>query len=437
MERHRTRSSHRTARFKRPAVRRARRTRSVAAFAAAMLGLIAVPAIAVGAASDIVNGVLGTAESTGDRAGVPGVGTGYQPPLHTSDPHGQGSVATVDIAPSNQAPLPNNDPATGDEEVVVGDSRGEYSGGQYHGRVTILHVLLPVINQSVDISFKTEEGQTNNGPLGPLQDGLDQFCTETTVCLTLLAVNSSTTSSGSQNSFQTAGADIGGGAVTADVLSSSGNISDDGNCQTATGDSSWADVDAGGVITADLLQGSSSSTACSDGSTSQTNSSQLLNVLGLGLPILPAGCNDGTADTNIIPPAPLDDLIVAACHADDSSGAGEAVAQATNPYGVREALTVFLLGGLIKVTLSGPESHAQAPPATGAAGETGGPGNPPGPGDPDGPGGDDTTVAGEAAAGDGSLAFTGSNLLLLALIGIGLVASGLAATTLSRHRQTA
>ena len=434
MERHHVRP----ARFKRPAVRRARRNRSVTAIATALLGMIAVPAIAFGAATDIVNGVLGGAGGTADRAGVPGVGTGYQPPLHTSDPHGQGSVAVVDVGPSQDLPLPDSDPSNGDEDIVIGDSRGEYSGGQYHGRVTILRALIPIIGQNVDISFKTEEGQTNNGPLGPLQAGLDTFCVDTSVCLTLLAVNSSTNSSGSQNSFQTAGADIGGGAVTADVLSSSGNISDDGTCQTATGSSSWVDLDVGGALTADALQGSSSSTSCNNGTQNQTNDSELLNVLGFGLPILPAGCNNGTADTNVIPPDPIDDLIVLACHADDSSGAGEAVNQAASPYGVREALTVFLLGGIVKITLSGPESHAQAPPAVVPAGETGGPGNnTDGPGNP-GPGGDDTSVAGEAGPGAGdTLPFTGTNLLLLALIGAGLLAAGLAATTLSRHRETA
>jgi hypothetical protein len=435
----RTRATHRPARFKRPAVRRARRQRSAAAVTASLLALIIVPAVAFGAAGDLVKGVLGGAggavSGPVSQAGVPGTGTGYQPPLHTDDPHGQGSVATVDVGPSQALPLPNNDPATGDEDIVVGDSRGEYSNGAYHGRVTILRALVPLIGANIDISFKTEEGQTNNGPLGPLQTALDQVCTQTTVCLTLLAVNSSTTSSGSQNSFETAGATVGPpGTASASVLSSKGDISDNGSCQTATGESNWADVDALGVVTADVLQGSSSSTACQDGSKSQTNNSTLLNVLGLGVPILPAGCNNGTPDTEVVPPAPIDQIIVLACHADDSSGAGEAVTQASNPYGVREALTAFLLGGLIKITLSGPESHAVPPPDTGTAGQVGGPDDAPGnPGAP-GAGSNPGPVAGEAGAGGDTLPFTGSNVLLLALIGIGLVAFGLGASTLSRHR---
>ena len=431
MERH-----PRPARFKRPRVRKARQRRSLAAFIAAFGALILVPTVAVGAAGDIVNGVLGGGAA--ERAGIPGTGTGYQPPLHTSGPHGQGTIATVDIAPSDQLPLPNNDPANGDEEIVVGDTRGEYSGGQYHGRVTILHAdLLAIIGlPAIDISFKTEEGQTNNGPLGPLQTQLDAICTSSTVCLTLLAVNSTTSSSGSQNSFETASASIGPpGTASADVLQSNGNISDDGTCQTATGNSSWVDVDVLGVITADVLQATSTSQACNDGTSSQTNDSTLLNLLGFGVPILPPGCNDGTADTEVIPPAPLDALIVLACHANDSNGTSETVSQATSPYGVREALGAFLLGGLIKISLSGPESHAEAPPATAAAGEVGrGPGDPGEPGGAGGAGGPGGPVAGEAGAGGDSLPFTGSNLLLLTLIGVGLIASGCAATTLSRHR---
>ncbi len=432
----------RVARFKRPAVRRKRRARSTAATVAAILGLATVPALSFGAADDLVNGVLG---GVGERAGIPGTGTGYQPPLHTGDPHGQGAVATIDIAPSDQLPLPNNDPANGDEEVVVGDSRGEQSGGKYHGRVTILHVgLLSAIGlPDVDIAFKTEEGQTSTGPLGPLQTQLDAFCTASgdAVCLTLLAVNSSTSSSGSQNSFQTAGASLFGGLATVDVLESSGNISNDGTCQTASGSSSWLDLNIAQVITADALQSSSTSQACNNGSQSQTNQSTLLDVFALGnIPILPMGCNDGTADTDVVPPAPIDDIIVASCHANDSNGVGEAVTQAGAPYGVREALSIFLLGGLIKIVASGPESKATAPPVIVPAGETGGPGNPGnpgGPGGPDGPGDPGGPIAGEAQAGEDTLAFTGSNLLLLALIGAGLVTAGLAVTTLSRHRGTA
>jgi hypothetical protein len=429
MERHRPRTA-----------RRNRRAQALIAFAAALLVSICVPTLAFGGVSELLGGVLG---GQAPRAGVPGTGTGFQPPLHTADPHGQGSVLGVDVGPSNQLPLPNGDPASGDEDIVVGDTRGDYSGGAYHGRVTILHAMVPLIGLSLpDIAFKTEEGQTNTGPLGPLQTQLDAVCTSSSVCLTLLAVNSTTSHSGSQNSFETAGATVGPpGTLSASVLKSSGNISDDGTCQTATGSSSWLDLDGlGGLLTADALQGSSSSKACNNGAPSQTNDSELLNVLGFGIPILPAGCNNGTADTEIIPPAPISSLIVAVCHADDSNGVGEPVSQTTAPYGVRDALDVFLLGGLVRIGVSDPESHAVAPPVVTPLGETGkGKGNPGGAdnGNPAGPGDDGSTAAGEAQPGGESLAFTGMNLLLLALIGAGMLTAGLAVTTLSRHQRPA
>src|SRR4051812_30128225 len=161
-----------------------------------------------------------------DRTDIPGRDRGYQPPIHNSDPNGQGSVLDIDVGPSDSLPLSNNDPANGDEDIVVGDSRGEYSGGAYHRRGTILPAMVPLIGLSLpDIAVKTEQGQTNNGPLGPLQTQLDAVCTGSTVCLTLLGVNSTTSTQGSNNSFETAGATIGPpGTLSVSVLKSSGNI---------------------------------------------------------------------------------------------------------------------------------------------------------------------------------------------------------------------
>jgi hypothetical protein len=437
MERHPVRP----ARFKRPAVRRARRHRSLSAFAAALLAMVAVPTLALGAADDLVNGVLGATGGAGERAGTP---PNYQPPLHGTNPHGQGTVATVDLNPSNSAPLPG-DPAQSDEDVVVGDSRGEQNGGTYHGRVTVLHVnLLGLINQDIG-RVETSPGQTNNGPLGPIQSAIDaNICTplgQAAGCVTVAGISSSTTNTGSSNSFQLASANlaaalpvVGALSVSAGAAGSQGNISENSNCQTATGSSNVAnaDVDAAAItaldpVEADVLSSSSTSQACNDGSKSTTNDSNVLSLMGQGIPVPAAGCPgpNETPDTNFTALAPV---IATVCNADDVDNG-----QTGAPYGVREALSVFGLGGVIKVAFSGPESHAVAPDEAGGpgegepAGEVGGP-------DDDGR---DTSTAGELGEGGDSLPFTGANLLLLGLVGVGLIALGLAGTTLSRYRRTA
>jgi hypothetical protein len=213
-------------------------------------------------------------------------------------------------------------------------------------------------------------------------------------------------------------------------------------------------------LTADALNASSTSTACNNGTpATQTNNSEVINLAGTGIPLPAEGCPgpNETPDTvfSLL-------LISTVCNADDSDGAGEATAQTGSPYGVREALTVFLLDlpvqspldALlpIKATTAGPESHAVAPTATtppedpptdgpngagsgGSEGEQGGGG-----GGGGGNGGGDVggPVATTAEPGDGQLAFTGTNLIVLALIGAGLVFGGLMLTSTARnHRRAA
>lgn len=426
MERHRSRPA-----------RSPRRAQALIAFAAALLVSICIPALAFGGASELIGGVLGQA---GDRAGTP---PSYQPPLHGANPHGQGSVATIDLNPSNSTPLPG-DPAAGDEDIVIGDSRGEQNGGTYHGRVSVLHVkLLGLINQDIG-RFETNPGQTDNGPLGPVQSAINSaICTplgQPAGCVSVLAISSATTNSGSTNSFQLAGANlaatlpvVGALTVAGGVAGSQGNISENGQCQTATGSSNVANASVGATaitgvtpVTADVLSGSSTSKACNDGTKSTTNDSTVLTLAGQGVPVPAAGCSgpNEVPNTSFTPLAPV---VAAVCNADDKNNG-----QTSDPYGVREALAVFGLAGVIKVVLSGPESHAVAPDETAGgqgepAGEVGGPG----------PGAGDGSVANDASSGGDTLPFTGMNLLLLTLVGLGMVASGLAATTLSRHRRTA
>src|SRR5689334_13339285 len=62
-----------------------------------------------------------------------------EPPLHGTNPHGQGSVAVVDISPNAQRPY-SADPtgASDSEDVVVGRARGEQrADGSYHGHITV------------------------------------------------------------------------------------------------------------------------------------------------------------------------------------------------------------------------------------------------------------------------------------------------------------
>ena len=438
-----------------------RRATVIAAFAAILVVVVGVPTLALGA--DRVDNILGQvgggdgsgstagsgASSSGgsvsDKAGVPP--DNYVPPLHGTDPHGAGSIATVDLTPGDTNPY-GSDPSTSGEEVVVGDTNGTQSGGQYHGRVTVLWLFgNPVIQVT------SNQGESNDGPFQPINDGLQQLCDGSggQLCLKLLDMHSSSDANGSTNSFELLGAHLGGDqGLLIDVGTSNGNISQSGDCQTAHGDSGVANIDAGGGPLADVGQSDSTSTACS-GSSTQDQHSTLL-ALG-GNEVLPGCGPDGPANTELIPAEPLLGVL---CNASDSNGS-----QTSAPYGVREALAVFALinegipgGALLRVTAGSAESHAVAPgptttenPPTGTSGGTKGAGGKGGNGGNGGNNGGNGNGAGngggggaanQAAAGNGSLAFTGADLLVLGLIGGALILGGLALTTLAgrSHRQT-
>src|SRR5262249_61673472 len=112
-----------------------------------------------------------------------------------------------DLTPSTTNPLPG-DPTQGNEEVIAGDSRGQQStDGTYHGRVTLLYLLGSPI-----IQVTSDPGQSNDGPLQPLQDGLDQICSASSnqLCLTVLGMHSSSNGNSSTNSFEGLGPHVGG-----------------------------------------------------------------------------------------------------------------------------------------------------------------------------------------------------------------------------------
>lgn len=441
-------------RKRRKLVRRRRRATVVAAFAAVLAMVVGVPTLASASpVDDLLNG-LGVGSGAGGGAGSSGGGSTsapadtragvpptYTPPLHGTSPHGQGTDAVVDLTPGSSNPI-SSDPSESGEDVIIGDSRGEQGASGYNGRVTLAYLFGQPI-----VQVTTNPGESKDGPLQPLQDGLDQLCDASgnQLCLTLLGMHSSTTSNSSTNSFEAVGAHIGGPTgINADVLTSNGNISDDGTCQTAHGDSSVADANVG-PLTADALQGSSTSTACNSGTQSVDQSSTVVNLGGTGLPLPTAGCDNGTPNTNFDALSPLLALV---CNADDTNGS-----QTGAPYGVREALSVFALitgdTALIKAAAAGPESHAVAPASTttpptppgggGTAGAGGKGGNQGGNGSGagNGSGVGNGSAAGSAAAGSGQLAFTGADLLALGLVGGALILGGLALTTAGRrHRQT-
>jgi hypothetical protein len=432
-------------RKRRSTLRRRRRATAATALAAVLAVLAAVPTLAsAGPVDDLLNQVgLGGAGSVGGaappepKAGVPST---YTPPLHGTNPHGQGSVAVLDFEPSNTNPYPGEPTAEGCsgapadcEEVVIGDSRGEQGSSGYNGKVTLLYL---VGNPIVQVT--SSPGESEDGPLQDLQDGADQLCSESggNICLTLLGMHSSSTSNSSTNSFTAAGLQLGGrGGLEAEAASSHGNISSDGTCQTSHGDSSVASVGAGGDPIVDLMQGSSTSTACNNGSQTVDNNSTVLafggNEVAAEQSDPSEGCADGTPNTNFTDFLPILGFV---CNADDTNGS-----QTDAPYGVREALTLFLLveegTPFLKVTGAGPESHSvppplastSTPPTGGTGGATGGGGN--GSGNDNG-GGNGNGAAAESAIGARSqLAFTGANLLALGLVGAALILGGIALTT--------
>jgi hypothetical protein len=436
---------------------RRRRITALVASTAIFAMVVGVPALAsanqvddllngLGVGSGSVGGSTGssggsTSSAADTRAGVPPT---YTPPLHGTNPHGQGTDAVVDLTPGTSNPV-SSDPSQSGEDVVVGDSSGEQGSSGYSGKVTLAYLFGQPL-----IQVTSNPGESKDGPLQPLQDGLDQLCgaSGNQVCLTVLGMHSSTTSNSTTNSFEAVGAHVGGaGGVNADVLTSNGNVSDDGTCQTAHGDSSVAGANVG-PLTADALQGSSTSTACSSGTQSVDQNSTVVNLAGTGLPLPSAGCADGTPNTNFDALSPL---LATVCNADDSNSG-----QTGSPYGVREALSLFALitgdTSAIKVAAAGPESHAVAPAANttpttpgggtagagGKGGNKGGAGSGAGNGNGSGSGAGNGSAAGSAAAGNGQLAFTGADLLMLGLVGGALILGGLALTTMGgrRHRQT-
>lgn len=274
-----------------------------------------------------------------------------QPPAHGSDPHGQGGVAVVDTNPSSERPLAS-DPtgAASGEDAIVGRARGEKVNGAYHGHITILSLLGQEL-AAVD----SAPGETKNGPLQSVQTGiLDPLCMSTSnqVCLSVLTANSTTTATSSTNDFAIARASVLGLGVGA--AESKGTISEDANCQTSDGSAKTANVASpGGGAVAQVANSTSHSKSCRGAAAEVSNTSSVIGLGGIQVPIPAAGCANGTPDTVTGIPA----VLPIVCNADDIAGA----------QAVREALDVFVLtvGGtsLAKETTAAAETFSVAPPA--------------------------------------------------------------------------
>lgn len=310
------------------------------------------------------------------------------PALHGTQPHGQGTVAAIDLVPSSQRPL-TCDPASttgcNPETIVVGRSRAiQRPDGSFHGHITIAAIAGNEI-----LGVDTNPGQTKAGPLDQLQQAvLTPLCNMTamSVCLGVVTADSATTATGSTNHFETANLALGAppvpglpaAGISASAASSDGNLSTSGQCQTGTGDSRVANATVAGTVLANLIESSTTSTACANAAPTQTNTSSVIGLGGVDVPLPAPGCADGTANTS----SGIPTLLPIVCNADDGQpGSSGNPTQATAPYGVREALDVFIgaLGPMVlaKVTTGASESLAVAPPApqTCPAGQTGTPPN--------------------------------------------------------------
>ena len=272
-----------------------------------------------------------------------------QPPLHGTNPHGQGGVAVVDGNPSAERPLGGNpDGSDSGEEVVVGRARGEQTaGGAYHGHITILALFGNELG-GVD----TAPGETKNGPLQPLQQGvLDPLCTSSggQTCLSVLTANSTTTATGSTNDFALARASVAGLGVGA--AESAGAISETSECQTSAGGARTANVTSRTGVVAAAANSGATSTSCRNQAPQLTRTSQVIQLGGTAIALPAAGCADGTPDTVV--EIPLVATIV--CNADEVAGAAV----------VRDALDVFVLNvagtSLLKETTAASEAVSVAP----------------------------------------------------------------------------
>lgn len=327
-----------------------------AGFALALsLFLLSAPAAAE---AGLLSGLLGSKQGN-----TPGQG-GYTPPAHGTNPHGQGSVAVVDLMPERENPLPA-EPGSGGEEVVAAESRAERGeDGRHSADATLVGVL------GIDLGSHAGEGESAHGPLEPLQAALlDPLCEglNRLACVEVLRADAAAGESGAESNTAVANVELlGEDGLDAKVAESNASIKEEDGCTVAHGDATTAKLDLGSATLLDV--GSSSATAdeCTDpppdpdppADPGPERDSTVVELLGLGLPLPAAGCGDGAPNSEF---TLLSELLATSCHADDSSNGGSG--QLEGEYAVREALSAFVLEfdgtALLKGTLGA--SEAQAP----------------------------------------------------------------------------
>ena len=121
-------------------------TLSIAAIVAA---LMVVPALASATVVDDVLNGLGLGAGQGGQQAPSGKGHGstksgvppdYVPPLHGTNPHGEGDAATISLAPTGPNPVTGTPGQP--ESVVLGSSKGEQNAdGTYHGHINVLSLF--------------------------------------------------------------------------------------------------------------------------------------------------------------------------------------------------------------------------------------------------------------------------------------------------------
>ena len=368
-------------------------------------------------------------------------GSSYTPPMHGTNPHGQGTVVSSSVSPSSHRPNSYNPGGSGGEALVVGRGRSwQGRNGKYHAHTTIVALLGKEL-----LGVNANQGQSNGGPLGSLNKALGGICKTSSgdVCLALLVADTTARQNGSHTHFEAAGVkskDLNG--LNASVGRSDSGIRRHRSCQTSYGDSSVANLSTSSGQVAGLAQSREQSTSCRGRKPQQRSSSSVARFFGAGVPVPAKGCGNGHPNTSFDSLAPV---VTTVCNADSRNS------QASAPSGVREALAIISFGtgnnSIIRTSAAASESHAAAPPARSRHGHS----TPPQQGCQGGcassSGGTSIgmqTVHGHVVpvsftrkpaqgGSDSGLPFTGENLLEVVLAGLVLTGAGL----ILRSRQKA
>jgi hypothetical protein len=305
----------------------------------------------------VTSTVTKATKSSTSAASSTSTGSSYTPPMHGSNPHGQGTVVSSSVSPSSHRPNSYNPGGSGGEALVVGRGRSwQGRNGKYHAHTTIVALLGKEL-----LGVNANQGQSNGGPLGSLNKALGGICKTSggDVCLALLVADTTARQNGSHTHFEAAGVkskDLNG--LNASVGRSDSGIHRHGGCQTSYGDSSVANLSTSSGQVAGLAQSREQSTSCRGRKPQQRSSSSAVRFLGAGVPVPEKGCGNGHPNTSFNSLAPV---LTTVCNADSHNS------QASAPSGVREALAVISFGtgnnSVIRTTAAASESHAAAPPA--------------------------------------------------------------------------